>query len=263
MQPGLDLELLACRLTFRARRPLLFPPPASNRFRGAMGFELPESLFRPKSADGPSGLQDRPRPFTLRAEHLDGTQVLQGDVFELGLNLFLPDPVPFYQALAALEWAEMLTFLPVPVTLPLAEPGPLAEPAPVQGRIRVRFATMTELKPPLPRGTLPPFEILISRLRDRISALRTFYGPGPLDLDFAAFAERAASVRTAGGALVWHDAERRSLRTGQTHPLSGFTGYVDYEGELAEFIPWLRAGEHTGVGRQTVWGKGVLITELL
>lgn len=255
MQPGLDLELLACRLTFRARRPLLFPPPASNRFRGAMGFELSDSLFRPTSPDGPSGLQDRPRPFTLRAEHLDGTQVLQGDTFELGLNLFLPDPVPFHQALSTLEWAEMLTFVPVPITLPLAEP------APPQSRIRVRFATMTELKPPMPKGVLPSFEILISRLRDRISALRTFYGPGPLDLDFAAFAERATTVRSIGGALVWHELERHSLRTGQTHPLSGFTGYVDYEGELAEFIPWLRAGQHTGVGRQTVWGKGVLLTE--
>lgn len=255
MQPGLDLELLACRLTFRARRPLLFPPPASNRFRGAMGFELPESLFRPKSEDGPSGLIDRPRPFTLRAEHLDGKQVLQGDVFELGLNLFLPDPVPFYQALSALDWAEMLSFVPVPITVPLAEP------APAQSSVRVHFATMTELKPPLPKGKLPPFEILVSRLRDRISALRTFYGPGPLDLDFAAFAERASSIRIAGGALVWHEVERISLRTGQTHPLSGFTGHVDYEGELAEFIPWLHAGQHTGVGRQTVWGKGVLLTE--
>ncbi len=257
MQPGLDLQLLACRLTFRARRPLLFPPPASNRFRGAMGFELPESIFRPKSAAGPSGLQDRPRPFTLRAEHLDGKQILQGDTFELGLNLFLPDPVPFHQALAVLEWAELLTFVPVPLSLPLAEP------APPQSRVRVRFATMTELKPPLPRNALPSFEILLSRLRDRISALRTFYGPGPLDLDFAAFAERAATVRTIGGSLTWQDAERHSLRTGQTHPLSGFTGYVDYEGDLAEFIPWLRAGQHTGVGRQTVWGKGVLLTEAL
>ena len=220
-----------------------------------MGFELPESLFRPKATNGPSGLLDRPRPFTLRAEHLDGTQVLQGETFELGLNLFLPDPVPFHQALSALEWAEMLTFVPVPVTLPLAEP------APPLSRVRVRFATMTELKPPQPRGTLPTFEILISRLRDRISALRTFYGPGPLDLDFAAFAERASSVRTIGGELNWHDADRTSLRTGQTHFLGGFTGQVDYEGDLAEFIPWLHAGQHTGVGRQTVWGKGVLLTE--
>jgi CRISPR/Cas system endoribonuclease Cas6 (RAMP superfamily) len=29
-----------------------------------------------------------------------------------------------------------------------------------------------------------------------------------------------------------------------------------YAGELTEFLPWLRAGEYSGVGRQTSWGKG-------
>jgi hypothetical protein len=33
-------------------------------------------------------------------------------------------------------------------------------------------------------------------------------------------------------------------------------GEADYEGELGEFLPILRAAEYTGVGRQTVWGKG-------
>jgi hypothetical protein len=31
---------------------------------------------------------------------------------------------------------------------------------------------------------------------------------------------------------------------------------VEYEGELTPFLPFLRAGEWAGVGRQTVWGKG-------
>jgi hypothetical protein len=33
---------------------------------------------------------------------------------------------------------------------------------------------------------------------------------------------------------------------------------VEYAGELGEFLPWLRAARWTGVGRQTVWGKGDL-----
>jgi hypothetical protein len=40
------------------------------------------------------------------------------------------------------------------------------------------------------------------------------------------------------------------------HPLGGFTGSAEYEGDLAEFLPWLRAARWVGVGRQTVWGKG-------
>jgi hypothetical protein len=33
-------------------------------------------------------------------------------------------------------------------------------------------------------------------------------------------------------------------------------GEAEYEGELAEFLPYWRLGKWVGVGRQTVWGKG-------
>ncbi len=56
-------------------------------------------------------------------------------------------------------------------------------------------------------------------------------------------------------------AERRSGRTGKTHPIGGFIGSADYEGELAEFLPFLEAARWTGVGRQTVWGKGEISVE--
>ena len=38
--------------------------------------------------------------------------------------------------------------------------------------------------------------------------------------------------------------------------MGGFNGFAEYEGQLAEFLPWLRAARWVGVGRQTVWGKG-------
>ena len=49
---------------------------------------------------------------------------------------------------------------------------------------------------------------------------------------------------------------RRSSRTGQVHPIGGFVGEAEYEGNLTEFLPYLNAAKWTGVGRQTVWGKG-------
>ncbi len=58
-------------------------------------------------------------------------------------------------------------------------------------------------------------------------------------------------------------AQRRSRGTGQTHSLGGFVGEVEYAGDLAEFVPYLRAGRFTGVGRQTVWGKGEIDVEVL
>jgi hypothetical protein len=56
------------------------------------------------------------------------------------------------------------------------------------------------------------------------------------------------------------DIERRSSRTGQVHPIGGFVGEAEYEGDLAEFVPYLHAARWTGVGRQTVWGKGEIDT---
>jgi hypothetical protein len=68
-------------------------------------------------------------------------------------------------------------------------------------------------------------------------------------------AERVATLRSN---LQWCSFRRRSSRTGEVHPLGGFTGEVCYSGELAEFVPYLEAAYWTGVGRQTVWGKGAV-----
>jgi hypothetical protein len=68
--------------------------------------------------------------------------------------------------------------------------------------------------------------------------------------------DRAAAVRMSRCDLQWEKRERKSGRTGQVHPLGGFTGEAEYEGELGEFVPWIKAGRWVGVGRQTVWGKG-------
>lgn len=256
MAAGADLSFLICRATLRAARPLFFEPPAANLFRGALGTMLPGELFRPRAEDGPSGLRDRPRPFVLRCAHLDGRRLAAGEPFEIGLHLFAPDPAPFERALARLPFAALESWRLEPKSLTLAPP---ATDIPA---VRIEFLTPTELKPPVPAGQLPPFPLLAARLRDRISALRAFYGPGPLEAGFRALAEASLLVRSAGGELARVAAERTSRRTGQTHPLGGFTGYADYRGPLAPFLPWLEAGFYTGVGRQTVWGKGVIRTSI-
>jgi hypothetical protein len=104
----------------------------------------------------------------------------------------------------------------------------------------------------------PEFGILACRIRDRVSSLRERYDDGPLDIDFRAFGERAALVRMTRCDVGQVDVSRRSSRTGQVHPIGGFVGEAEYEGDLAEFIPYLEAAAWTGVGRQTVWGKGAL-----
>jgi len=137
----------------------------------------------------------------------------------------------------------------------------------------------TGLRPPRARGThvpeetkmllvpdgfsdeIPEFGVLARRIRDRISTLRSLYGAGPLDIDFRAFGKMADSIRLAHCELTRVDAERVSKRTGQRHSLGGFTGFAEYEGALAAFLPYLEAARYTGVGRQTVWGKGEIAVE--
>ena len=123
-------------------------------------------------------------------------------------------------------------------------------------RIKVKFLTPTELKSDQQIAARPEFAIIAGRARDRISTLRELYGEGRLTIDFREFGERAAKVRMTGCRVTHVDVERRSSRTGQTHSIGGFIGEAEYEGELAEFLPYLKAAQWTGVGRQTVWGKG-------
>lgn len=225
---------------------------STNTLRGAFGSALKKldadayaRFFAPKRAagSGPSGLADPPRPFVFR---------LLGPL-EVGLNLFLTrDPTV---ELFTRVMAELGSVISVAGTEPLRLS--LCVPEPKVCRLRVHFLTPTELK----SAEQPEFGILLARIRDRISTLRELYGQGPLAIDFKAFGERASRVTMARCELVPVAAERTSRGTGQRHSLGGFTGVAEYEGDLAEFVPFLEIARWTGVGRQTVWGKGEIAYE--
>jgi len=123
-------------------------------------------------------------------------------------------------------------------------------------RITVRFLTPTALKFEERVVRRPEFHHLFKRLRDRLNALSTFYGHGPIEADFKGLGERSEQVQTVESDVRWLERSRVSSKTHQRHELSGFVGACTYEGELAEFIPWLAAGELVGVGRHTTWGNG-------
>lgn len=280
------------RFCFQARDAIYFPPgKSSNILRGAFGTifrrlvcdpscpgarecEFRETcpyarIFEPRApAGGPSGLLDWPRPFVFRASHLDGTTVAAGAPFDFDLNFFdLRTPAAITHLGAAFAQmaqeglgqgrgrAELIRFRapPEPVALSL-DPAPAAI-----HRVRVDFLTPTELK----GAHRPEFGILAARIRDRLSTLRELYDDGPLPIDFRAFGERAQRVRIVRLEIVEVSRVRRSSRTGQSHSIGGFTGTVEYDGDLTEFVPYLQAAAWTGVGRQTVWGKGEIRTSII
>ncbi len=269
-------RVLPLRFEFLARTPVVFPPgKAGNIWRGAFGLALkgvcpPEvytRLFEPRSEGGPSGLADPPRPFVLRAAPLDGLRFEPGEAFAIEANVFdLAVPAETYMRMT---WQRVGEEGIGPArgrfdVRPREAPAPVAiDLAAVHQahRVRVEFQTPAELKGAGEVRREPEFPLLFARLRDRISTLRALYQDGPLDIGFHAMAERAAGVRLIASSLRWEAVERRSSRSGQTHPLGGMTGWAEYAGALGEFLPYLEAGYWTGVGRQTVWGKGVIRTE--
>jgi hypothetical protein len=276
-------EFCRYRFPFRALEATCFPQGKSgNVVRGALGLALrstasPEEyarLFEPRKTEGAlSGFHDLPRPFVARAAHLDGRTFEPGEQFFLDVHFFDVRNSGLNSFEQAFELWARTGVGPRRGRVQLlgaesldAEDRPAQEPcrisldaAPGDERIHraaVRFLTPTELKSSGDVADRPEFGILFARLRDRIGALCTLYGAGPLQLAFREMGERAAAVRLRRLEIAWERVERRSARTGQTHPIGGFTGEAEYEGELAEFLPWLRAGRWSGVGRQTVWGKG-------
>lgn len=243
-------------------------------------------LFEPSAlVGGPSGLADWPRPFVFRATHLDGHTITPGGTFSFDLNLFdMHTPATAYMVLAFAQLAhaglgphrgrgELSEVVQLdgkgqsvaqiydgksfslregsgPVSLSLLPGMEQVE------RVRVRFVTPMELKGGQQGAGLPEFGLLASRIRDRVSTLRELYDDGPLTIDFRGFGDRAARVKMTRCKIARVDVVRRSSRTGQVHPIGGFIGEAEYEGDLTEFLPYLDAAKWTGAGRQTVWGKG-------
>ena len=277
----MTFDLISLRFHFRARTPIQFGPYASgNTLRGILGAGLRRiyctsecpghsgeraracplnascpygQIFEPSpSPEGPSGLADPPRPFVLRAAHLDDRAIAAGEPFWFDINLFDTRKLSIEHLTRAFaEFALLESVEQRPISLSL-------EPAASEvKRVRVEFRTPTQLKV---AGTVgePDFATLFARLQDRISTLRALYGSGPLASDFRRMRERAAQIRTIGCQLQNISAKRRSSRTGQVHSIGGFIGTAEYEGELDEFVPYLEAARWTGVGRQCVWGKGEL-----
>ncbi len=276
------------RFQFRAVEEVHFPPgKAANTFRGALGLTLRKlvchpncqrvaqcsfrkecgyaRIFEPMTDIGPSGFHDQPRPFVLRASALDGQTYRPGETFELEAVGFDPaisivnhlgmafrqlfqDGLGPGRARVELTKAEQLTDVELPFHTDENS-----------DRIRIEFLTPTELKSGGETIREPRFEVLLARARDRVSSLCSIYQGWTPPFDFIGSNRRAAAVNLTAYSVREIHTDRRSSRTGQVHSLGGFIGTAEYEGDLGEFLPTLRAAEWTGVGRMTVWGNGRVV----
>jgi hypothetical protein len=124
----------------------------------------------------------------------------------------------------------------------------------------IRFATPTELKQAGEVSSEPEFAVLLARLVERIWTLGRLYQDWAA-WDYHHLVERSRMVRLLDWQWRYRSLRRRSSRTGQRHSLGGFTGIAIYEGPIGVFLPLLEIGRWTGIGRQTVWGKGEIQVE--
>ena len=193
-------------------------------------------------------------------------EVVSGERWHFGMNVFetnqtIVDSIVFAVYRMAAEGlgpgrtrSDLVAVVSSLYAVDLSAPEPASQ-------VRIRFVSNTEFKAGGQLSPEPAFAQLFARIRDRISNLSALYGPGPLNIDFRALGRRAADIRLIASRLEHVTQTRRSSRTGESHPLGGFTGEAVYAGDLAEFLPYLRAAEHAGVGRQAVWGKGEIKVE--
>ena len=263
-------------MNFRVKQTVEFAPwKAGNFFRGKLGITArrlccPRSctdaasctdastchyarLFEPRPTNaGPSGFANLPRPFVVRAEALNGRTFHTGDHFSLTLHLFgaWETAALIEKSFGAIEQLELLGVSTSSVDIPLT-------PAPCR-LIEIEFLTPMEVKWKDAIVRRPEFPALMSRLRDRIASLSTFYGNGALSWDHKQIAACAELIRMTHCDVCQVDAGRRSSRTGQTHGLGGFVGQASYEGDLDQFLPMLHVAEWIGIGRHTSWGNGAI-----
>ena len=236
-----------------------------------MAPKIYREVFAPRaSLPGPSGLANPPRPFVFRTRHLDGQAFLPGQAFDVHVNLFYSDADLVPNLTEAFAEMGRLGFGPQRSLATLLESTctPHSYPLPPSTgpeirKVRIEFLTPTELKSGSALSGMPQFYLLLRRARDRISNLRSLYGAGPLNLDFEALNLHAAAIQLVADETYHVNASRRSSRSTQVHPLGGLMGAAEYSGSLSEFLPFLQIASHTGVGRQTVWGKGEIATEVL
>lgn len=124
------------------------------------------------------------------------------------------------------------------------------------GSVTLEFQTMTRVKYEESFSRRLDFHILIRSLLRRLSSLAYFHHGWELDLDFSGLIEKALEVSMTGDETRWVDWERYSSRQDNKMNLGGLVGRVTYHGPVSPFMPILRLGQLTHVGKGAVFGMG-------
>ncbi len=125
-----------------------------------------------------------------------------------------------------------------------------------QKYIKLSFLTPTKIRFLEKTIFNPEFSHIVKRLIERLGALSYFYCSETLGDEMMPLLEKAELVKTISREVRWVDAERHSTKTKLPHSIGGFVGYISFEGDIGDFLPFLIAGELVHVGKSTTFGNG-------
>lgn len=123
-------------------------------------------------------------------------------------------------------------------------------------RVKLRFLTPARIKYNGKLITDANFEIVIRNLLRRLSSLAGVHCGEKWELDWKGLIDRTKEIKTVLSDLVWKDWERYSQRQDTKLKMGGFLGEITFEGDLTEFMPFLKLGEYLHIGKGTVFGLG-------
>ncbi len=107
----------------------------------------------------------------------------------------------------------------------------------------------------------PPFWLFFERLIGRLNSLITLYGEGePLPPDKKRellLAANAVSLNSVATDARWQEWQRPPKTGRQTMNFGSLQGTLVYSGCITPFLPWLAAGQWTGIGGKTSFGLGL------
>ncbi|KZE43364.1 hypothetical protein AV540_25225 [Brevibacillus parabrevis] len=123
-------------------------------------------------------------------------------------------------------------------------------------KVMIFFETPLRLKWKGQYTTDVQFSVLFRTLLRRMTGLLQFHHDVQPEWPIRELVERAERVRLVEKRVKWLDYDRYSVRQDVKMKMGGAVGWAVYEGEIAEFLPWLKAAEHTHVGKNTAFDLG-------
>lgn len=123
-------------------------------------------------------------------------------------------------------------------------------------RVTLRFLTPTRIKYENVIVQDFNFKIFIASLLRRLESIARIHCDEKWEFDNFKLIKRSEDIKTIYNNLKWKELKRKSNRQNIDVEINGIIGEITFEGELAEFMPFIKLGEFLHIGGDTVNGLG-------